>query len=267
VRKLLRGFEVQARSKGLQLTAEVAPGVGSFHTDVNRLEQVLRNFLSNALKFTDRGRVSLRISPAPEGIAFAVQDTGIGISESEQEAVFDAFRQADGTISRRYGGTGLGLSISRELADLLGGSIDLTSSPGKGSTFTLTIPRDLPAGETARRTPQTPLPTFAPIAPAPIGKAATKAPVLTPVHGVTDDRSIIAAGDRVMLVVEDDPAFAQVLYDLAGELGFKCLCVGRADEAILAATARAWRVYFARWGVRCVAWACSFATKAAMHIK
>lgn len=239
-RKLLRGFEVQARSKGLQLTAEVAPGIGDFYTDTNRLEQVLRNFLSNALKFTDRGRVSLRISPVAEGVAFAVQDTGIGISESEQEAVFDAFRQADGTISRRYGGTGLGLSISRELADLLGGSISLASVPGQGSTFTLTIPRDLPQSGTQTRTaPAVTEVPRAPLAPrAEVPAAATpmtKAPTLTPLPGVTDDRDTVAPGDRVMLVVEDDAVFAQVLSDLAGELGFKCLCVGRADEAILAA--------------------------------
>ena len=238
-RKLLRGFEVQARSKGLQLTAEVAPGIAAFHTDSNRLEQVLRNFLSNALKFTDRGRVSLLISPVPEGIAFAVQDTGIGISESEQEAVFDAFRQADGTISRRYGGTGLGLSISRELADLLGGEITLASTPGKGSTFTLTLPLDLPqeAGMTrapsvAAEVPRTPL--AAPV-PEQSAQGKTLPPALTPLPGITDDREALSPGDRVMLVVEDDVAFAQVLRDLATELGFKCLCVGRADEAIQAA--------------------------------
>ncbi|TGD45313.1 response regulator [Pseudotabrizicola sediminis] len=237
VRKLLRGFEVQARSKGLHLTAEVAPGIGTFFTDINRLEQVLRNFLSNALKFTDRGRVSLHITPAADGIAFSVQDTGIGIAETEQEAVFDAFRQADGTISRRYGGTGLGLSISRELADLLGGSISLASTPGQGSTFTLTIPRDLPArGEQTRRVSTTeahsmPAPSFAPAT----AKGVTKAPMLTPLPGVTDDRDALSPGDRIMLVVEDDPAFAQVMTDLAAELGFKCLCVGRADEAVAAA--------------------------------
>ncbi|WP_246831320.1 hybrid sensor histidine kinase/response regulator [Pseudotabrizicola formosa] len=237
VRKLMRGFEVQARSKGLQLTAEVAPGVGTFYTDINRLEQVLRNFLSNALKFTDRGRVSLHIAPAESGIAFSVQDTGIGIAEAEQEAVFDAFRQADGTISRRYGGTGLGLSISRELADLLGGSIALASTPGKGSTFTLTIPRDLPArGEQTRgigvsEAVTRPSPSFAPAT----TTGVTKAPHLTPLPGVTDDRDTISTGDRIMLVVEDDTAFAQVMTDLAAELGFKCLCVGRADEAVAAA--------------------------------
>lgn len=236
-RKLLRGFEVQARSKGLQLTAEVAPGIGAFHTDINRLEQVLRNFLSNALKFTERGRVSLRIAPLPEGIAFSVQDTGIGIAETEQEAVFDAFRQADGTISRRYGGTGLGLSISRELADLLGGSISLESVPGQGSTFTLSLPRDLPVSDAAVRV--SPVASDRRLAPAPAAIPAAPgqadAPRLTPLAGVTDDRDSIAPGDRVMLVVEDDPAFALVMTGLAGELGFKCLCVGRADEAVLAA--------------------------------
>ncbi|MDO9637696.1 MAG: response regulator [Pseudotabrizicola sp.] len=241
-RKLLRSFEVQARSKGLQLTAEVAPGIGVFQTDTNRLEQVLRNLLSNALKFTDRGRVSLRIAPVPDGVAFSVQDTGIGIADSEHEAVFDAFRQADGTISRRYGGTGLGLSISRELADLLGGTLTLASVPGQGSTFTLTLPRDLPrdlpAADAAGRMAAVPGERQMPAPPravAPADRAQVEAPRLTPLPGVTDDRDTLAPGDRVMLVVEDDPAFAQVMTGLAGELGFKCLCVGRADEAVLAA--------------------------------
>ena len=233
-RKLLRGFEVQARSKGLELQAEVAPGLGTLHTDTNRLEQVLRNFLSNALKFTERGRVTLRIAPSAHGIDFSVQDTGIGIAETEQDAVFDAFRQADGTISRRYGGTGLGLSISRELADLLSGEIRLQSTPGQGSTFTLSLPRDLPKQQS---TPTPALPARAQparmVVQAAQDGAAPAAPA--PLDGLTDDRDTLTSEDRIMLVVEDDIAFAGVLLDLAHELGFKCLCVGRADEAVRAA--------------------------------
>ncbi|WP_415639397.1 GAF domain-containing sensor histidine kinase, partial [Paracoccus nototheniae] len=138
--KLLRGFESQARQKGLTLTARVATGLPVIETDRQRLEQVLRNFISNALKFTEKGQVVLHVTAAPQGIAFAVEDSGIGIDADQQETVFEAFRQADGTISRRFGGTGLGLSISRELADLLGGRITLTSAAGKGSTFTLILP-------------------------------------------------------------------------------------------------------------------------------
>ena len=105
-----------------------------------RLQQVLENLLSNAFKFTEAGQIRLLIHRAPEGqITFSVSDTGIGIAEEQQQGVFEAFHQADGTISRKYGGTGLGLSISRQLVRLLGGSIDLRSKQGQGSTFAITI--------------------------------------------------------------------------------------------------------------------------------
>lgn len=226
--KLVRAFEVQARSKGLQLVADVAPGIQALESDSQRLEQVLRNFISNALKFTERGRVTLRIAPAPRGVAFSVEDTGIGIDPDQQENVFEAFRQADGTISRRFGGTGLGLSISRELADLLGGRISLKSEKGRGSTFTLTLP--------ARPARQQPVAEQRQPAPAPLPAADdTDLMVLDALPGLDDDRGSISAGDRVMLVVEDDVAFAQLLYGLAHELGFRCVCVGRADDAVRAA--------------------------------
>ncbi|WP_231729683.1 ATP-binding protein, partial [Sphingomonas sp. CCH18-H6] len=112
-------------------------------TDRQRLEQVLKNLLSNAFKFTEQGSVTLRLAPVADGrIAFTVVDTGIGISADQQQAIFEAFRQADGSINRRYGGTGLGLSISRELARLLGGTISVVSTPGQGSSFTVTVPTD-----------------------------------------------------------------------------------------------------------------------------
>ena len=223
--KLVRAFEAQARDKGLTLSAQVDPTLAAFSSDRQRLEQVLRNFISNALKFTERGQVVLHISPAAQGIALSVQDSGIGIDASQQETVFEAFRQADGTISRRFGGTGLGLSICRELADLLGGRITLTSAPGKGSTFTLILPAApaLQSPAPARRS--LPAPTMP--EPAPM--------MLDALPGVEDDRADIGAGDRVMLVVEDDPAFARILYGLAQELGFRCVCVGRADDAVRAA--------------------------------
>lgn len=227
-KKLIRSFEVQARQKGLELGFDVASDLGEIHTDQQRLEQVLRNFISNALKFTDRGRVTLRVARAGQGIAFSVEDTGIGIPQAEQEAVFEAFRQADGTISRKYGGTGLGLSISRELADLLGGRISLTSEPGRGSTFTLTLPErplradPVPARAVAR--------AEEPASDAPDGPL-----VLSQLDGIEDDRAAVQPGDRVMLVVEDDPAFARILRDLARELGFRCVCVARADDVVPAA--------------------------------
>ncbi|MCZ0962634.1 response regulator [Paracoccus benzoatiresistens] len=224
--KLGRAFQDQARVKGLQLSLEVAPDTPQIQTDPGRLEQVLRNFLSNALKFTDRGRVTLRVAPAGTGVAFSVADTGIGIDADQQQAVFEAFRQADGTISRKFGGTGLGLSISRQLADLLGGRITLESAKGRGSTFTLTLP-EAPEGQGAAPAP---LPAPDQAAPA----EDTPAP-LAALPGLSDDRDIVQPGDRVMLVVEDDPAFARVLYELAHELGFRCVCVDRADDAVRAA--------------------------------
>ncbi|TGN55384.1 response regulator [Paracoccus liaowanqingii] len=228
--KLQRGFEAQARQKGLTLTTRVAPGLPAFQTDRQRLEQVLRNFVSNALKFTDAGQVVLHIAPVPQGIAFSVEDSGIGIDPDQQETVFEAFRQADGTISRRFGGTGLGLSISRELADLLGGRITLSSEKGKGSTFTLILPATPPNRQPAA------VPQRLAAQPAPMSVPATTEPMmLDALPGVSDDRAEISPGDRVMLMVEDDPAFARILYDLGRELGFRCVCVGRADDAVRAA--------------------------------
>ena len=141
-------FQPVAQEKGLDFTIAVAPDCPpTIETDALRLEQVLKNLLSNAFKFTERGRVELAMRPHGEKqIALSVTDTGIGISEEQQQSVFEAFRQADGTISRKYGGTGLGLSISRELARLLGGSIQLRSREAQGSTFTVLFPTS-----TARR--------------------------------------------------------------------------------------------------------------------
>ncbi|UOZ12049.1 HAMP domain-containing protein [Amycolatopsis sp. WQ 127309] len=140
--------------KGLEFAVHIDPPVpGSVHTDEHRLQQILRNLLSNAAKFTDEGSVRLHIRAAdpaeveqealrtaPGIIAFAVEDTGIGIPEEKLAVIFEAFRQADGTTSRKYGGTGLGLNISQQLTELLGGELRVISEPGKGSTFTLYLP-------------------------------------------------------------------------------------------------------------------------------
>ncbi|SCL37870.1 Signal transduction histidine kinase [Micromonospora pallida] len=150
-----QAFKPQAEEKGLDFQVEVSKDLPTtVVTDAQRLQQILRNLLSNAVKFTDAGTVTLRIGPAAENvvfdipaltnarqvIAFTVVDTGIGIPDDKLSLIFEAFQQADGTTSRRYGGTGLGLSISRDLARLLGGTITVASMPGQGSTFTLFVP-------------------------------------------------------------------------------------------------------------------------------
>ncbi|WP_298216969.1 response regulator [Acidocella sp.] len=206
----------------------------ALETDPQKLEQILKNLLSNAFKFTEAGRVSLTVKRAAGGrIAFSVADTGIGIPEDQQKRIFEAFHQADGTISRRYGGTGLGLSISRELARLLGGSIHLRSQPGTGSVFTLILPeafdprlvapRDAEPASPAAMAPL-PAPPAAPLAPMPL--TGTAAP------GIEDDRDRLEDARRVLLIVEDDARFAQVLRDLAREAGFKALLASTAEEAL-----------------------------------
>jgi signal transduction histidine kinase len=143
LRKLDEHFQPIAAQKGLRFRTELAEDAPpDLTTDPQRLEQILKNLLSNAVKFTERGEVVLRVQPAGQdgAVAFSVQDTGIGIAPEQQQAIFEAFRQADGTISRKYGGTGLGLSISRELVRLLGGEILVESEPDRGSTFTVLLP-------------------------------------------------------------------------------------------------------------------------------
>lgn len=226
-------FAQQAAQKGLKFRLDVRPDVpASLVTDRQRVEQILKNLLSNALKFTDHGEVALTVSGTPGGGAsFAVTDSGIGIAEHQQEVIFEAFRQADGTTSRRYGGTGLGLSISQDLTRLLGGSLQVRSAPGAGSTFTLELPA---------RSPQANESTVAP-PPAPRASAhvetAPPAPVVqaVPAPQFSDDRSLPRDHVRRVLVIEDEPQFAHILYDLAHELGYRCLVAhGAADGFNLA---------------------------------
>jgi CheY-like chemotaxis protein len=229
------------------------------HTDEKRLQQILKNLLSNAIKFTEKGKVDLRITLAKSGwtpghpqldaaekvVAFAVTDTGIGIPENKKKVIFEAFQQADGTTSRKYGGTGLGLSISRELTRLLGGEIRVESAPGKGSTFTLYLPFiHEPTGVDAR-IPKTPAEETAaeetlaeetaaeetPAEEPKLGPAYAKRSSVRPglkggraAHAlpqVSDDRENLQPGDRVVLIVEDDAKFAATVLDVARESGFK----------------------------------------------
>ncbi|AEV99073.1 hypothetical protein A4D02_10960 [Niastella koreensis] len=204
----------------------------ALQTDKQRLEQILRNLLSNAFKFTDRdGKIDVRIDVQrpeallrneklrrlPEVVVFSVSDTGIGIPESKQGIIFEAFQQADGSNKRKYGGTGLGLSISRELAGALGGEIHLESSAGKGSTFTLYLPLKFDTAnvikgekniEIRKPAARTELPVIPPHVPAPDQDA-------------DDDRYHLKDNDKTILIIEDDVAFAKALLDIARNKGYK----------------------------------------------
>ena len=206
----------------------------TIETDPQRLQQILKNLLSNALKFTERGEVTLRIASEGGRVQFAVRDTGIGIPANQHGVIFEAFRQADGTTNRKYGGTGLGLSISRELAHLLGGQITIDSAPGHGSTFTLSLPITYAPPERADAPSVTPSPSPAVPTPAPAAPVEAVPAVVArrPTASLDDDRDALGDGSRVLLVVEDDQRFAKILYDLAHELGFRCLVATTADEGV-----------------------------------
>ncbi|WP_417660731.1 response regulator [Pseudomonas sp.] len=228
-------FEPLANDKNLEFDIQLLAGVpDEMVSDQQRIEQILKNLLSNAIKFTEKGRVVLTVSRQPgAGIAFAVQDTGIGIRQEQQESIFEAFRQADGAINRRYGGTGLGLSISRDLATLLGGSISITSEPGAGSTFTLLLPETYDETAASANTgPRVEVEVQQPIT---VAQASVPVPTVTaPIQlpSFADDRDQLPAAGRCVLVIEDEPKFAQILYDLAHELEYNCLVAHGADEGV-----------------------------------
>ncbi|WP_417792343.1 response regulator [Stutzerimonas xanthomarina] len=230
-------FLAQALEKSLQFNVELAEDLPpSLYTDRQRLEQILKNLLSNAFKFTEKGSVELRVTRRDDQqIAFAVRDSGIGIPADQQEVIFEAFRQADGTTNRRYGGTGLGLSISRELAQLLGGTIEVSSEPGAGSVFTLIVPENYSAPVAEQEPEPLPAPINIPAAPAPVVTpiAAAPRPVLEQknqgVAALADDRERFPF-ERSVLVIEDEPQFAGILRDLAHELKYSCLIAQNADR-------------------------------------
>ena len=245
--QLNRSFHQVAADKGLEFTIESAPNLPPIiNTDHKRLEQILKNLLSNAFKFTESGHVSLNIkvadrrgiyshealNHADQVIAFSVIDTGIGIPSEKQRIIFEAFQQADGTTNRKYGGTGLGLSISREIAWLLGGEIRVVSAPGEGSTFTLYLPRDCKATSPdmpVRAEIENESPEVNQLEPA---DAALFSDDYGEIIEVADDREAINPGDRVMLIVEDDSLFAQILLDLAHDRGFKGVVAAQGDSAL-----------------------------------
>ncbi|MEH2425000.1 MAG: response regulator [Nostoc sp.] len=237
-------FRQVAQNKKLSFTVELDDQLPpTISNDSKRLQQVLKNLLANAFKFTEQGGVKLQIGIATEAgevdnpmIAFAVSDTGIGIPVEKQKVVFEAFQQADGTTSRKYGGTGLGLSISRELAQLLGGRIELVSQPGVGSTFTLYLPKRQEGNgkntlTTPPHEPATSIRAASKIKEVPIVEnrpttvdiSASAKVLSTFPNDIPDDREIIQPGDRILLIIEDDDKFARILLDMAREQGFKTI--------------------------------------------
>jgi HAMP domain-containing protein/CheY-like chemotaxis protein len=234
-----RPFRHEAERRQLSFDVEFdAYRHRSIVTDSKRLQQVLKNLLSNAFKFTEQGGVRLQIheaqsgwshdhptlTAAPSVVAFEVTDTGIGISSEKQKIIFEAFQQADASTSRKYGGTGLGLAISRELANLLGGEIQLRSTPQKGSTFTLYLPLKYvgASGDSKARGSGDGAQTVRP---------AHRLPD-RPTERVPDDRDQLGPGDVVLLIVEDDAHYARILVDLARTNGFRVLVAPTGAEAL-----------------------------------
>ncbi len=233
-----RPFRHEAESRHLSFELQIDPTIGrTISTDSKRLQQVLKNLLSNAFKFTAQGGVKLSVKAVTEGwnpdnpilaqapsvVAFEVADTGIGIPLDKQKIVFEAFQQADASTSRKYGGTGLGLAISRELSALLGGELHLRSTPGAGSAFTLYLPSRYmgPVSDLHADVPRGSHKNYS------VNALPERA-----VEAVLDDRAEILNGDTVLLIVEDDPHYARVLVDLAHDEGFKVLVAQAGADAI-----------------------------------
>ncbi len=236
-----RPFRHEAENRRLAFEVQSDPHLTrSLVTDSKRLQQVLKNLLSNAFKFTEHGSVRLAVSVATTGwsenhpilggaasvVAFEVTDSGIGIALDKQRIIFEAFQQADASTSRKYGGTGLGLAISRELASLLGGEIQLRSTPGQGSTFTLYLPLTYVGPSTSKLADWR---TSSSTTPLQLSNIVVSE---HPVEQIEDDRANLQPDEAVLLIVEDDPHYARVLCDLSRDKGFKVLVALRGAEAL-----------------------------------
>ncbi|MEP7377112.1 MAG: HAMP domain-containing protein [Chitinophagaceae bacterium] len=219
----------------------------SIETDTQRLNQILKNLLSNAFKFTEKGEVKFRIYEAKKNwrqhnpnldnakrvVAFEIKDTGIGISKDKQNIIFEAFQQAEGSTSRKYGGTGLGLSISRGLADLLGGSIELESESGYGSTFTLFLPIEYNPGMAKKEKQNLQASEYKLTDDSGANQKLQSVPTIKVsevkdldmlneiINEMGDDRNNIISGDKVVLVIEDDIRFGKIMIEKAHELDLK----------------------------------------------
>jgi HAMP domain-containing protein/signal transduction histidine kinase/CheY-like chemotaxis protein len=245
-----RTFRHVAENKRLEFDVDMSASLQrGIHTDAKRLQQILKNLLSNAFKFTDRGGVTLNVQAATEGwskdndtlnrartvVAFTVKDTGIGIPAEKQAIIFEAFQQADGSTSRKYGGTGLGLAISRELAKLLGGEIRLSSVPGQGSSFTLYLPQNYVAAKPVRRAALTGGDSGSVLVAAEADslRMLPEIPMGGPQQNqFPDDSANIQTGDRVLLIVENEANFARFLLEMAHENGFKAIVASRGAAAL-----------------------------------
>jgi len=231
VSELHQQFEPVARDKGIEFKIDTENAPETWLTDIQKLSQILKNFLSNAFKFTQQGEVLLDITRQnQEHIKLSVKDTGIGIPEEKRKSIFEAFQQADGTTSRKYGGSGLGLSICRELAKLLGGKIMLESQDNMGSTFSLLLPmqgslhEETKSAELAKpeaETEQVPRPA-----------ANTSIPNESAKLEIDDDRHHIKVGERSILIIEDDFRFAAILEDIAHDRGFKVLIADNGEQGL-----------------------------------
>ena len=245
-----RNFQHVAKENGVSLNIEIADGLPEhIRTDEQRVEQIVKNFLSNAFKFTSKGSVTLQISrpnELPGGaidpskskldqaktVLFSIIDTGIGIPEEKQNVIFEAFKQADGSTSRKYGGTGLGLSISKELSRLLKGKIHMTSTHGKGSTFALYLPETFEYETKADG--KSPVPSSVETEPVTeTNNRLQKQDNRTEIEeNIKDDRKTISEEDKSILIIEDDPVFLKILRDLTREHGFKCLVAGDGETGL-----------------------------------
>jgi HAMP domain-containing protein/CheY-like chemotaxis protein/signal transduction histidine kinase len=241
---IARPFRHEAERRHLSFDVQLDPNLGrSIVTDSKRLQQVLKNLLSNAFKFTEHGGIRLNVSTALEGwsadhptlsqaptvVAFEVSDTGIGIPAEKQKIIFEAFQQADAGTSRKFGGTGLGLAISRELSNLLGGEIQLHSTPGVGSSFTLYLPLKYVGAPLSGRVLSS---AAAAALQAEASAPVTVRPPERVVEPIPDDRHELQPGDAVLLIVEDDAHYARIMVDLARDNGFKVLAAASGADAL-----------------------------------
>jgi CheY-like chemotaxis protein len=239
--ELKKLFEPLAKEKGVEFSIHVDQSLpAQIETDRMRLGQILKNLISNSLKFTNKGFINLDIRPHQTNkkmANFSVKDSGIGIPEEKQGLIFEAFQQADGSTRRKYGGTGLGLSISKQLALLLGGDISLTSEPGAGSEFVVTIPLSrnfaaAPVKETERPAPPSEKkePASAPEQAAYTSTNTYTSPIIP--EDIPDDRAKIKGGEESILIIEDDTTFARTLLDFTRKKGYKGIVAVRGDQGI-----------------------------------